>query len=120
GDVTLTEAIVYSCNIPIAELAMEMPHNEVPQMANAFGFDQDLAIPLTVTPSMAPIPVDDAQAALSSIGQLDVRSTPLQIAMVSAGIANEGTVMKPYLVDRVITPDLKIEQEFSPEEFSRP
>lgn len=40
--------------------------------------------------------------------------------MVSAGIANEGTVMTPYLVDRVITPDLQVEQQFSPQEFSRP
>lgn len=117
---TLTDALVYSCNIPIAELAMKMPLDEVPKMARAFGFDQDLTIPLTVTPSTAPAPVDDAQVALSAIGQLDVRSTPLQIAMVSAGIANDGTVMKPYLVDSVITPDLQVEQEFSPEEFSRP
>jgi peptidoglycan glycosyltransferase len=40
--------------------------------------------------------------------------------MVSAGIANGGTVMKPYLVDRVITPDLRVEKDYSPEEFSKP
>jgi peptidoglycan glycosyltransferase len=64
--------------------------------------------------------MDSAQAALASIGQLDVRSTPLQMAMVSAGIANGGEVMKPYLVDRVIAPDLRVDQQFEPEVLSTP
>ncbi|EYT54707.1 cell division protein FtsI [Leucobacter sp. UCD-THU] len=117
---TLEQAIVLSCNIPIAELAMSMDRDEVPNMANAFGFGQDVSIPLSVTPSQAPIPADQAGTALSSIGQLDVRATPLQIAMVSAGIANDGTVMTPYLVDEIITPDLRVEKEFTPTEFSKP
>ncbi|QZY50866.1 peptidoglycan D,D-transpeptidase FtsI family protein [Leucobacter tenebrionis] len=117
---TLEQAIVLSCNIPIAELAMSMDENTVPNMANAFGFGQDLSIPLAVTPSQSPTPADKAETALSSIGQLDVRATPLQIAMVSAGIANAGTVMNPYLVDEIITPDLRVEKEFTPSEFSKP
>src|SRR5690606_5303819 len=72
------------------------------------------------TPSVAPTPSDQAQVALSSIGQLDVRSTPLQMAMVSSGIANGGTLMRPRLVDNVITPDLRIEQEFADEKLSEP
>lgn len=117
---TLEQAIVMSCNIPIAELAMSMDPDAVPNMAKAFGFERPLEIPLNVTPSVSPVPEDKPQTALSSIGQLDVRSTPLQIAMVSAGIANEGTVMKPQLVDKVITPDLRVEKEYPPEEFSKP
>ncbi|MBK0420333.1 penicillin-binding protein [Leucobacter sp. CSA1] len=117
---TLQQALVFSCNIPIAEMAMGMDRNEVSEMANAFGFGQDITIPNPVTPSEAPAPMDDAQVALSSIGQLDVRVTPLQMAMVSAGIANDGEVMTPQLVDRVITPDLRVEKEYAPETFSQP
>lgn len=117
---TLMQAITMSCNIPIAELAMSMDRDAIPEMARAFGFEQDLSIPLEVTPSVAPNPMDEAQVAISSIGQLDVRATPLQMAMVSAGIANDGVVMTPYLVDRVITPDLRTEQVFEPTEFSQP
>jgi peptidoglycan glycosyltransferase len=120
GDTTLMQAITQSCNIPIAELAMSMDRDAVPEMARAFGFEQDLEIPLTVTPSVTPQPMDDAQTALSSIGQLDVRATPLQIAMVSAGIANDGVVMKPELVKRIITPDLRTERSYEPVEFSTP
>lgn len=117
---TLQDAIVMSCNIPIAEMAMDMDEGEITEMAQAFGFEQEIEIPLAVTPSTAPLPADAAQTALTSIGQLDVRATPLQMAMVSAGIANGGTVMTPYLVDEVITPDLRVETEYSPETFGQP
>ena len=117
---TLEQALVMSCNIPIAELAMSMDRDRIPEMAREFGFEQQIDIPLAVTPSQSPTPQDEAQTALSSIGQLDVRATPLQMAMVSAGIANGGSVMKPYLVESVISPDLRVEQEFSPQEFSKP
>ncbi|MFC5337305.1 peptidoglycan D,D-transpeptidase FtsI family protein [Leucobacter denitrificans] len=117
---TLETAIMYSCNIPIAEMAMEMDRDEVPKMARAFGFDQDLSIPLEVTPSTAPQPLDQAQVALSSIGQLDVRTTPLQVAMVSAAIANGGTLMTPLLVESIIAPDLRIEASFDPSEMGKP
>lgn len=117
---TLEQAIIYSCNIPIAELAMSMDKKAVPEMAEKFGFGQEITIPLKVTPSEAPIPRDAAQTALSSIGQLDDRVTPLQVALVSAGIANNGKVMRPYLVDRVLTPDLKVSAETKPEVFSTP
>lgn len=117
---SLELAIVLSCNVPIAELAVSMPEDEIPKMANAFGFDQEISIPLIATPSTAPIPINKAEAALSAIGQLDVRATPLQMAMVSAGIANNGVVMQPQLIQRVIAPDLKVEQSFAEVEFSNP
>ncbi|MBN9612424.1 MAG: penicillin-binding protein, partial [Actinobacteria bacterium] len=56
--VTLQQAIVESCNIPMAEMAMELDRDALPKMAKAFGFEQDLKIPLPVTPSQAPLPVD--------------------------------------------------------------
>lgn len=118
--VSMERALVLSCNIPFAELAMSMDSGDVPAMARDFGFGQDIEIPMSVTPSDAPEPEDQAQVALSSIGQLDVRATPLQMAMVSAGIANDGQVMKPQLVNQVITPDLRVERDFSAEQFSRP
>ena len=117
---TLETAIMYSCNIPIAEMAMDLDTNAIPKMAREFGFEQDLTIPVEVTPSVAPVPLDKAQVALSSIGQLNVRTTPLQVAMVSAAIANGGTLMSPQLVDRVIAPDLRVEQENKPEELNQP
>ena len=44
-------------------------------------------------------------------------ATPLQMAMVAAGIANDGTVMKPYLVDKIYSPDLELLEEHDREEL---
>ena len=45
-----------------------------------------------------PADLNPPQLAQSAIGQYDVRVTPLQMAMVGAGVANDGVVMQPYLV----------------------
>lgn len=112
--VTLETSVMLSCNVPIGELATQMDEDAIPKMAKEFGFDTEFEIPLTVTPSVAPTPMSKAEAAISAIGQLDVRVTPLQMAMVSAAIANEGAVMQPQLINQVIAPDFKVEQSFSP------
>lgn len=117
--VTLERALANSCNIPMAELAAKLGDDQLVKTAEGFGFNQGMEIPLKVTQSAAPATNDPAQKALSAIGQWDVRATPLQMAMVSAGIANGGKVMDPYLVDSVVTPDLRVEKEFSPKEFGQ-
>ena len=48
---------------------------------------------------------DKAALAQASIGQRSNQMTPLQMAMVAAGIANDGTVMKPYLVNKIADPE---------------
>ena len=47
------------------------------------------------------------EAGQSAIGQFEVRASPLQMAMVVAGIANQGVVMRPYLVDSIQSPELE-------------
>ena len=57
---------------------------------------------------------DEPQTAYSAIGQFDVRTTPLQMALVTASIANNGQGMRPYLVDEVRAPDLSVLDKTSP------
>ena len=54
--------------------------------------------------SQFPDELDNAQLALSSIGQFDVAASPLQMAMVTAAIANDGVLMDPYVVSMVQAP----------------
>ena len=48
-------------------------------------------------------PPSRALTAFSAIGQYSDTVTPLQEAMIAAAIANGGTLMRPYLVQRVAT-----------------
>jgi peptidoglycan glycosyltransferase len=59
--------------------------------------------------------IDPPQTALSAIGQSNVAATPLQMALITAGIANGGTVMRPYLVDEIRSNDLEVIDKTSPD-----
>ena len=48
------------------------------------------------------------------MGQGSLTSTPLQMAMVTAGLANDGKLMKPYMVDELRGPDLSTLEKFEP------
>ena len=63
--------------------------------------------------------MDEPQTALSGIGQASVTATPLQMAMVSAGIANDGVVMRPYVVDEVRAPNLSLLDKTEESELSQ-
>jgi peptidoglycan glycosyltransferase len=86
--------------------------------AEKFGFDQTYLRDLGgQVQSRFPEKPDAPQTALSAIGQFDVAATPLQMAMVAGGIANGGTVMRPYVVDEVRAPDLSVLDKTTPEPF---
>ena len=61
----------------------------------------------------------ERRLALGSIGQFDVAASPLQMAMVAAGIANNGVVMQPYLTQQVRAADLTVLSTASPSQFSQ-
>jgi peptidoglycan glycosyltransferase len=119
GDrITLTQALEVSCNVSFGDIGMRLGGDALRAQAEKFGFGQAY---LTDLPgqvrSRFPADPDEPQTALSAIGQFDVAATPLQMAMVVAGIANGGTVMRPYVVDEVRAPDLSVLDEARPEAY---
>jgi peptidoglycan glycosyltransferase len=117
--VTIADALRFSCNIPMAELAVQLGDEVIRAEAEKYGFNSAFEIPLAATESTYPEGLSDDKTALTGFGQGDVRATPLQIAMVSAGIANDGVVMNPRMVDQVIGPDLSVQNEPDSTEFGR-
>jgi peptidoglycan glycosyltransferase len=117
--VSIATALKLSCNIPFAQLGIELGQEAIAKQAQAFGFGEALSIPLKATPSVYPTNLDEAQTALTAFGQFDVRVSPLQMAMVSAAIANAGIEMKPYLVDQIFTSNLTLLEEGKPTELRR-
>lgn len=117
--VSLTDALRISCNTAFGSVGLQLGDDALREQAQAFGFGQELRVPLPVTPSTLPEDMNQPQTAQAAIGQFDVRVTPLQIAMISAGIANGGTVMRPTLVRAVRSQDLETIEESEPSELSR-
>ncbi len=118
--VTISTALRLSCNIPFAQIGMQLGEARLRDYAEAFGFGATVEVPMKTTPSIFPAGMDDAQLMLSSFGQFDVRVTPLQIAMVSSAIANGGLLMAPTVVDSVLARDLSPLSPFTPIEYGQP
>jgi peptidoglycan glycosyltransferase len=134
---TLAFALAKSCNTAFAALAVNrIGGNALAEKAKQFGFDQPyagdrppnfceppaLTIPLDVCASspgsQQDLLNDDAALAQTSFGQRDVRITPLQAAMLSSAVADNGTLMKPYLVQCELRPNFSVLNETEPEQIS--
>ena len=116
---TIATALRLSCNIPMAELGLDLGYRAILDQANDFGFNESIDVPLTSTPSYYPRVLDDPQTMLSAFGQGEVRASPLQMAMVSMAIANGGVLMKPNLVESVVSSNLTTIQSFEPEIYKQ-
>lgn len=116
---TLADALRISCNTAFGALGLRVGADRLREQAEAFGVNTTYRIPLAVARSVFPASVDRPQTALSAIGQYEVRLTPLQAAMIAAGVANRGSVMKPYLVAEVQGPDLAVLGRTQPQVLSR-
>lgn len=115
---TLQHALEISCNTAFAKLGLTIGADDLRTQAQRFGFDSAVGGDLNAVASKFPAAPDAPQTALSSIGQFDVAASPLQMAMVAAGIANDGTVMEPYLVQEVRSPSLALLSSHQPTQLS--
>ncbi|MER7929107.1 penicillin-binding transpeptidase domain-containing protein [Streptomyces sp. NPDC096057] len=92
-------ALQYSCNTVFAKMAVDLGQDKIRAMAEKFGFNDDKQdIPVRAYPSVYPSDMNTSSTALTGIGQYDVTATPLQMAMVSAAIANNGKLVSPHMV----------------------
>lgn len=112
-------ALENSCNTPFASIALDLGQDAITKTATNFGFNsKSLNIPVGVESSRFPGSegtLGQPELARSAIGQQDVTATPLQIAMMTAAIANGGVQMKPNLIQTVRSPDLKPVSTLKPE-----
>ncbi|WP_128377882.1 peptidoglycan D,D-transpeptidase FtsI family protein [Streptomyces cavernae] len=105
-DASIRVALQYSCNNVFGKMAVQLGQDKVRAMAEKFGFnDTKLDVPVRAYESVYPADMDDAETALSGIGQFDVTATPLQMAMVSAAIANGGKLVSPHMVSQISDAD---------------
>ncbi len=104
---TLRDSFVVSCNTSFAQLGLDLGAENLSTQAQDFGFGKRPPLDTAPAPVASRFPAVDfftrntPALAQSAIGQSEVAATPLQMALVAAGIANGGKVPRPYLVARV-------------------
>jgi penicillin-binding protein A len=101
GEHTFTQAFAESINTTFAKVGVKLGADTLARYAGAFGFNARPPWALGGAKSFFPLPgaMDTAHVAQASIGQGKVLSTPLEMALVAAGIANGGVLMQPTLVE---------------------
>lgn len=127
GDGTMQSALQNSCNTAFAQLADKVGADKLEAQAAKYGIGQtDLKIPMSVVASCLGPRGDtcmkiDGRPALfqSGIGQKDVRLTALENASIVATIANDGSRMRPQLIQKILAPDLDEISGYDPDEVDQ-
>jgi peptidoglycan glycosyltransferase len=111
--------VAQSCNTPFAQGIQKIGEDKMTDVTERFGFNspvKDLGL-APVSKSVWPTGMNAANLSYASIGQYDVQATTLQMNMVAMGIANDGVLMKPQLVEEVTNPNLQVLQSFKAEKL---
>ncbi|MFE8924655.1 peptidoglycan D,D-transpeptidase FtsI family protein [Streptomyces rochei] len=119
-DASLREALRVSCNTVFGKIGADLGNDEMLETAKKFGFTEEQFVPVRSSASVFSDDMNASQTALSAIGQYNTAATPLQMAMVTSAIANNGTLMKPYMVDELQAPNLDTVEKTDPEKMSEP
>nr|WP_206323040.1 penicillin-binding transpeptidase domain-containing protein [Streptomyces sp. HNM0575] len=117
---TVRNALRFSCNTVFAKMSHTVGNGDMIKMADKFGFNnKELDTPVRAAESVYPED-NKPQNAMAGIGQASNRATPLQMAMVASSVANNGSLMKPYMVDQLVAPNLNVVEQHKPTEMSQP
>ena len=123
GKVPLIYAFTVSCNTVFGAIGERLSGAALKAEGTKYGFNNPnltVAEGMQAATSNLPLYTDPAQRAGAAIGQESDTVTPLQEAMLSATVANDGTLMKPYLVQKVTAPDLSTIQTTAPTTLGTP
>ncbi|MCH0566816.1 MULTISPECIES: penicillin-binding protein 2 [unclassified Streptomyces] len=117
---TMREALRVSCNTVFGKIGADLGQDKMREEAEKFGFNAEQFTPVRSSASVFSKDLNASQTALSSIGQFNTAATPLQMAMVASAIANDGKLMKPYMIDQLQSSNLDQVSKTQPEELSQP
>ena len=101
GKLTFDRAFELSSNVAFCQLGTEIGFDKLYKTAEAFGFNYEPDYDFTAAKSKFPeSAAGKAEVASLAMGQGETLATPLQMALVASAVANNGVIMKPYIVER--------------------
>ena len=124
SEIDMAQALQISCNVYFAQLAVQLGPETLVDQAHRFGFSEDIDFDIPFVESEIP-PVtafeDDIPAvAQSGIGQRDVRTNVLHMALVAGTIGNRGVMMQPRLVREIRDPEGRILRDVGVSRYGEP
>ena len=129
GTITLAQAMEVSSNTVFGQVGTKLGADALVHTSEDFGFNQNIDFDTELATSLMPDPdeMTEWETAWAADGQpvgehkspAGPQASVLQMALVGCAIANDGVIMKPYLVDSVYDADGEKTQQTSPITYSR-
>lgn len=121
GMQNLTECLANSCNGAFIEMGLSLELNEYSNTARELLFNEKLPINMEFSISQFLLNTSSSEwdIAQTAFGQGKTLITPIHMAMLCSAIANDGVLMEPYLIDRVINIDGKLIEEFKSAKYKK-
>ena len=129
GWVDLKQALAQSCDVYFYKVGQRLGIQSIAQAARRFWLGQDLGLTLAASSGVIPdvewkrrrfnAPWYEGETLSVVIGQSYVLTTPLQMAVATAALANGGVVYRPFFVTQVSSTDGESIQTYSPKAITR-
>jgi peptidoglycan glycosyltransferase len=121
---TAPDLLRVSCNTGFGQMGIDLGGPRLRERATAFGFGERPPIDLPAAAASSFPSLDSLKSqpelAFSAIGQLDVAASPLQMALVAAGIGNGGVTMAPHVLAKVTDAKGVVVDEPQPKQWKTP
>lgn len=106
GTIDLKNAFAVSSNVVFSQVGLELGEKHLRDIASRAGLGRDIPFDVPVSRSLFPYKsMNKTDMAAVGIGQGKLMVTPLQMAMIASAVANDGVMMRPTLVNRIVSPD---------------
>lgn len=119
NSVGFTRSFAKSCNTSFANIGLSLDRESFGATLDTLLFNQELPLSMPYSKSSISVSKDtiDSDMMQVSIGQGATAITPIHLNMITCAIANEGILMKPYVVDRVENSAGSVIKSFSPTKY---
>lgn len=103
GEEDLKKAISKSCNTAFASMGLSLDQSSFSATCQSLLFNSELPVDLPYSQSSFALASDatPAQQMMTAIGQGETVASPMHMAMLVSGIANDGILMEPYFIERI-------------------
>ncbi|MEW5945058.1 MAG: penicillin-binding transpeptidase domain-containing protein [bacterium] len=101
GDITFSDALGFSCNPVFGRVGAGLGKRRLEKYMKKFLIGGNVGFDLPLLESAYRLADDELEVARAASGFGEVYISPLHAALVAAAIANDGTMMKPFCIERV-------------------
>lgn len=122
GEISLSDALVLSCNTYFAEKSILIGKDKMGDVADRLKINKPIDFDLPLKTSKFPYKdnIGETEIAASAIGQGKVEVTPLNMLLIASTIANKGEMAKPIIAKSIMTPEGEIKRTINSLTVDRP